>query len=183
MPTSGRNSRSRNTKVKFDYAVLHKDDMLKEIHPSDAELKAFYDATKPPTTTPFRKNARSVRCARHGQVPGRSHRAREELQSYYDQHRDEYRVPEQVNVATSSLRRLCPAPTAKSIPKGVEEARKKAEDVLKQVKAGGNFEELAKKYSEDPGSGRTAVRSAGSAGAAPSPSSRRPLSRSQRRHQ
>jgi peptidyl-prolyl cis-trans isomerase D len=34
----------------------------------------------------------------------------------------------------------------------VEEIKKKAEDVLKQVKKGGKFEDLAKKYSEDPGS-------------------------------
>src|SRR5260370_2630201 len=34
----------------------------------------------------------------------------------------------------------------------VEEIRKKAEDVLKQAKKGGKFDELAKKYSEDPGS-------------------------------
>src|SRR5438874_847329 len=36
----------KNTKVKFDYAVLRKDDVLKEIHPSEAELKAFYDRNK-----------------------------------------------------------------------------------------------------------------------------------------
>jgi peptidyl-prolyl cis-trans isomerase D len=38
--------------------------------------------------------------------------------------------------------------------KGVDEARAKAEDVLKQLKAGASFEDLAKKYSEDP-SGKT----------------------------
>jgi peptidyl-prolyl cis-trans isomerase D len=33
----------------------------------------------------------------------------------------------------------------------VDEIKKKAEDVLKQAKKGANFEDLAKKYSEDPG--------------------------------
>jgi peptidyl-prolyl cis-trans isomerase D len=28
----------QNTKVKFDYAVIKKDDILKSIHPADAEL-------------------------------------------------------------------------------------------------------------------------------------------------
>src|SRR5579872_4813184 len=35
-----------NTKIKFDYAVLKKDDILKELHPTDSELKAFYDHNK-----------------------------------------------------------------------------------------------------------------------------------------
>lgn len=35
-------------------------------------------------------------------------------------------------------------------PKGLDEARKKAEDVLKQLKAGAKFEDLARKFSEDP---------------------------------
>src|SRR5579864_820186 len=35
-----------NTKVKFDYAVLRKDDILKGLHPADAELRAFYDRNK-----------------------------------------------------------------------------------------------------------------------------------------
>ena len=78
----------------------------------------------------------------------------QDLQAYYDQHRDEYRVPEQVNVSHILIKTPLPGPDGKVDPKGVEEARKKAEDVLKQLKAGGNFAELAKKYSEDPGSGK-----------------------------
>ena len=37
-------------------------------------------------------------------------------------------------------------------PKVLEEARTKAQDVLKQLKAGAKFEDLAKKYSGDKGS-------------------------------
>src|SRR5690242_10361802 len=36
----------QNTKVKFDYAALRRDDLLKAIHPSEAELKAFFDRNK-----------------------------------------------------------------------------------------------------------------------------------------
>src|SRR4029077_17537493 len=77
-----------------------------------------------------------------------------ELQGYYDQHRDDYRVPEQVSVSHILIKTPLPGPDGKVDPKGVEEARRKAEDVLKQVKAGGTFADLAKKYSEDPGSAK-----------------------------
>src|SRR4051794_9969046 len=36
----------QNTKVKFDYAVIKKDDILKTIKPADAELRAYYDRNK-----------------------------------------------------------------------------------------------------------------------------------------
>ena len=36
----------RNTKVKFDYAVITQADILKGLHPTDQELKAFYDGNK-----------------------------------------------------------------------------------------------------------------------------------------
>ena len=78
----------------------------------------------------------------------------DDLQAYYDQHRDEFRVPEQVNVRHILIKTPLPGPDGKVDTKGAEEARKKAEDVLKQIKAGGNFAELAKKYSEDPGSAK-----------------------------
>ena len=38
--------RKQNTKVKFDYAVLRKDDLMKQINPSESELRAFYERNK-----------------------------------------------------------------------------------------------------------------------------------------
>ena len=52
----------KNSKVKFEYAVLRKDDLLKDIHPADAELKAYYDRTRRITPIRFRRNERSVMC-------------------------------------------------------------------------------------------------------------------------
>ena len=145
----------QNTKVKFDYAVLRKDDLLKQIQPTEAELKAFYERNKASynNSIPEKRKVRYVVLDTAKIEAGTSGLSRGTA-GYYDQHRDDYRVPEQVNVSHILIKTPLPGPDGKVDPKGVEEARKKAEDVLKQVKAGGNFAELAKKYSEDPGSGK-----------------------------
>ena len=61
-------------------------------------------------------------------------------------------MPDQVNVRQILIKTPLPGPDGKVDPAGVEAARKKAEDVLKQLKGGANFADLAKKYSEDPSS-------------------------------
>jgi peptidyl-prolyl cis-trans isomerase D len=145
----------KNTKVKFDYAVLRKDDLLKQIHPTDAELKAFYDRNKATynNSTPEKRKIRYV-VIDNAKIQAQTTVSHDELQAYYNQHREDYRVPEQVSVRHVLIKTPLPGPDGKVDPKGVEEARKKAEDVLKQVKAGGSFADLAKKYSEDPGSAK-----------------------------
>ena len=64
-------------------------------------------------------------------------------------------MPEQVKVSHILIKTPLPGPDGKVDEKGVAEARAKAEDVLKQVKAGGDFAKLAEKYSDDPGSGKS----------------------------
>jgi peptidyl-prolyl cis-trans isomerase D len=144
----------QNTKVKLEYAVLNKSDILKEIHPTDAELKAYYDRNK----ATYNNSVPEKRQIKYfvldtGKLQAQIPVTQDDLQSYYDQHRDEFRVPEQVNVRHILIKTNL-GPDGKADPKGVGEARKKAQDVLQQLKAGGSFEALAKKYSEDPGSGK-----------------------------
>ena len=84
----------------------------------------------------------------------------DDLRAYYDQHRDQYRVPEQVKVSHILIKTPLPGPDGKVDEKGVAEAQHRAEDLLKQLKSGAKFEDVAKKYSEDPGQ-RQAGRIAG----------------------
>ncbi len=164
----------QNTKVKFDYAVIKKDDILKSIHPADAELKAFYDRNKNSyvNSIPEKRQVKYV-VVDNARLLSQTQVTQQELQSYYDQHRDEFRVPEQVNVRHILIKTPLPGADGKVDQKAVDAARAKAEDILKKVKAGGNFADLAKKYSEDPGSAKNGGSLGGSGGEGPSPSSRR----------
>ena len=145
----------RNTKVKFEYAVITQADILKGLHPTDEELKAFYERNKATynNSIPEKRKIEYV-VVDSSKVAAAATVTDQDLQTYYDQHRDEYRVPDQVKVSHILIKTPLPAPGAKEDEKGIADARAKAEDVLKQVKAGGDFAKLAEKYSDDPGSAK-----------------------------
>ena len=145
----------QNTKVKFDYAFIKKDDILKSLHPADAELKAYFDLNQKTyvNSIPEKRQLKYV-VFDTAKLVTQTEVTQQDLQSYYDQHRDGYRVPEQVNVRHILIKSPLPGPDGKVDPKEQDAARAKAQDVLKQVKAGGNFADLAKKYSDDPGSAK-----------------------------
>jgi len=144
----------QNTKVKFEYAVLSQSDLLKALHPTDQELKAYYDRNKATynNSIPEKRQIEYV-VIDSSKLGAATAVTSQEVQAYYDQHRDEYRVPEQVKVSHILVKTALGA-DGKEDPKAVGEARKKSEDVLKEVKAGGDFAKLAEKYSDDPGSAK-----------------------------
>jgi peptidyl-prolyl cis-trans isomerase D len=143
----------QNSKVKFDYAVLKQDDLRKGLHPTDEELKAFYESHKASyaNSVPEKRKVKYA-IVETGKAEAGVQVTPDDLRAYYDQHRDQYRVPEQVKVSHIWIKMPLPGPDGKVDDKGVAEAQHRADDLLKQLKSGAKFEDVAKKYSEDPGS-------------------------------
>jgi peptidyl-prolyl cis-trans isomerase D len=142
-----------NTKVKFDYAVLKEDDIKKGIHPTEEELKAYYTGHQKSYANSIPEK-RKIKYAviDTAKVQAGVQVTHDDLQTYYNQHRDEYRAPEQIKVSHIWIKMPLPGPDGKIDPKAESDAQHRADDVLKQLQNGGNFDELAKKYSEDTGS-------------------------------
>ena len=145
----------RDTKIKFNYAVITQGDILNSLHPTDEELKAYYDRNKASynNSIPEKRQIKYV-LVDSGKIAASTNVSDQDLLAYYDQHRDEYRVPEQVKVRHILIKTPLPTPGGKEDEKAVADARAKADDVLKQLKAGGDFAKLAEKYSEDPGTAK-----------------------------
>ena len=137
------------TKVKFQYAVLSDAELRKQITPSDAELKAFFqqNAARYAKAIPETRKVQYVAFSLT-QVPGGVPQiSGADVQQYYNEHHQQFQVPEEVRVRHILIK----VPTNANA-QTVAAAKAKAEDILKQLKAGGNFDELAKKNSDDPGS-------------------------------
>jgi peptidyl-prolyl cis-trans isomerase D len=143
----------QNTKVKFEYAVLKEDDIKKGLHPTVEELKAFYNSHQKQYANSIPEK-RKIKYAMldTGKVQGGVQVTRDDLQVYYNQHRDQYRVPEQIKVSHIWIKMPLPGPDGKIDDKAVAAAQARAEDLLKQLKNGAKFEDVAKKSSEDTGS-------------------------------
>ena len=132
-------------KIKVQWVLVKPDMYNKESEPTEQDLKNYYDANKSVFQTPEKKNL-AILIADQGKLEAAINPTDAQLQQYYNQNKESYRVMERIKVRHILL---------KTVDKpAAEDAKMKAkgEDLLKQIKAGANFAELAKKNSEDIGS-------------------------------
>ena len=141
--------KTNGTKVKFDYVVISSDDLRKSINPSDADLQAFFksNAGRYASAVPESRKIEYVAFDASNLPGGKPQVSDADVQAYYNAHKDQYEVKEQVKT-----RHILIAVPAGADAKTDAAAKAKAEDLQKQIKAGGNFAELAAKNSDDPGS-------------------------------
>jgi peptidyl-prolyl cis-trans isomerase D len=139
----------QGTKIKFDYAVVSQEDLKKTINPSDADLLAWFkqNASKFANAIPETRKIEYVAFDASKMPGGKATVSDAEIQAYYTAHAAEYKTEEQVKTRHILINAKAGSDAATDAA-----AKAKAQDVLKQLQAGGNFAELAKKYSDDPGS-------------------------------
>jgi peptidyl-prolyl cis-trans isomerase D len=137
--------RYQNEKVKLEYALIKPEDLEAKVAPSEAEVKGAYEKRQGRYTIPEK---RVVEYGLLDQIKLRQgiEISDDELNARYQRDIRQYEVPTRVHAQHILLM------TVGKTDAEVDEIRKKAQDVLQQARKGAKFDELAKKYSEDPGS-------------------------------
>lgn len=136
------------TKIKFDYAVLSSDDLRKTINPTDPELQAFFkqNAARYATAVPEERKLQYFAFTDANLPQGAPQISDAEVQQYYSAHQKDYQIDDQVKVRHILIK------VDGSDPKSDAAAKAKAQGILDQLHHGGDFAELAKANSDDPGS-------------------------------
>lgn len=123
------------------------DSFLKQITVNDAAVKAYYEKNAAEFQTPEQARVEYVMLSAEALLPQVAVDDAE-VKKYYEEHQPEFGTQEQRQAAHILITVSPQAPDADK-----QAAKAKAEQVLQQVKqAPGKFAELAKQYSQDPGS-------------------------------
>jgi len=143
--------KEQNAKVKLDYAVLTLEEVLSQVKVTEPEVKNYFETHK----SVYQAGNSEKRKVTYAVLPAEKIPGAEisdaDVQRYYNDNQDKYRVPEQVKVSHILFKTI--GPDNNPDPKLEAPAKAKAEAVLKQLKGGANFAELAKKNSEDTSAG------------------------------
>ena len=136
--------RRRNDKVKLAVVSFVADKFRAQATASDAEIAAYFEAHKNDFKVPEKRKVRYVLLDLEA-VRAKVVVPQTDIERLYNDNLEQYSTPEQVRASHILL---------KTEGKDDAAVKKQAEDILKQARAGADFGELAKKYSEDEGSAK-----------------------------
>ena len=132
----------RYMKAKIQYVVFDPSKFLKAVPVTDTDLQAYFQKNAARYQQKEQRQAQYVLIT-PDDVRANVNVSDAELKQYYTSHLEDYRVPDRVKVSHILFKT-----TGKS-PEQVKQLEKTAADVLAKIKAGANFANMAKKYSED----------------------------------
>ena len=133
-----------NEELALDFVRLKTDDFVEGIEVADAEIKAYYDGNSSRLREPLKAKARYL-AYRVDRFAADIDVAEDDIQAYYDVYRDRrFRSREAVKFSQIFI----PAP-AGDPAEDRKAAREQIEDLLKQIREGADFAELAKQHSRD----------------------------------
>jgi peptidyl-prolyl cis-trans isomerase D len=132
----------RNAKAKIEYVLFDPSQFIKGVKVSPEALEAFFKKNPDRYKLPEQRKIRYVMIDPDS-VRGQVKVTDEDARQYYTQHLSDYRISDRVKVAHILFK------TTGKTPAEAAAIEKKASDVLKQIKGGADFAELAKKNSED----------------------------------
>jgi peptidyl-prolyl cis-trans isomerase D len=140
-----REYRRRFQRVKLEYIVIPGSKLRSEVKVTPEEIRNFFNQNRALFQVP-EKRSFDLLLIDENKVGERIQVPEAELRSAYQQRQEQYRTPERVHVRHILLK------TTEKPKEEIPKIRARAEELLKQIRAGADFAELARKNSEDPGS-------------------------------
>ncbi len=134
--------RRRNEVAKVEYIAFDPARLASEVKATPEELKPYFEKNRGFFTAPETRNVQLI-VADQVKVGESIQVTDTQVQSYYNSHKDQFRTKERVK-ARHILVSILNKPPAE-VPK----QKAKAEDLLKQIKAGADFAKLAEQNSDD----------------------------------
>lgn len=137
--------RRKNDQIRIEYVALRRAEFAKQVSVSDQEIQEEFEKNKDALKLPEKRSATlflidEVRTAAGMKID------EADLRRAYNEQMDRFRTPERLKVRHILLK------TTDKPEAEVKKLETKAEDLLKQLKGGGDFAALAKANSDDPGS-------------------------------
>lgn len=132
----------QNEKVRIEFAAITPASVEASLSIAPAEVEEHFKKSRTTYTLPERRSFQYV-VIDDAKVAGRVQATAQELQRYYSENKDRFRVQDRVHVTHLLFK------TTDKKEDEVKTTEAKAQEVLKQVKAGKDFAGLAKANSED----------------------------------